>query len=216
MKKHTRYKTKKDFVIPYVRGKKVLDLGCVDHSLSRTQHPDWLHGLIHKETQSVIGVDYLEHEVCVLNDKGFNIVCTNVETMDFGERFDVIVAGDIIEHLSNPGRFLEKVHLHLTENGVCLLTTPSPVNFLRLVELLFVGYVDAHPEHTSWYTPEVLKELAGKYGLAVVETAYVDDAYLYYDPKSWWRFFLFLDTVLCRVFPRFSETLCFILKKCES
>ncbi len=65
------------------------------------------------------------------------MVQADVETMDLGETYDVIVAGDIIEHLSNPGRFLGAVSRHLNKEGVFLVTTPNPVTFLRVLELLF-------------------------------------------------------------------------------
>ncbi len=200
-------KDKLDWIVPFVRGRKVLDLGCVRHSLEETEKPGWLHGVIRAEAGSLLGVDYLQDAVARLRERGFNVVCANVETMELGDRFDVIVAGDLIEHLNNFGNFLDRVRDHLADGGVALVTTPNPVNPLRFISVLFRGAAGANPEHTCWFTEEVLQQLVARHGLMVAEVAYVDDSYQYYAGWQWWPF-LALNWLLVRVRHRFAETLC--------
>lgn len=211
-----RFRKKKDWIIPFINGKKVLDLGCVQYDLSSTKNPNWLHGIINEHAGSVLGVDYLAKEVAALNQQGYNVVCVDVERMELGEQFDVIVAGDIIEHLSNCGQFMERVYGHLATDGLFLVTTPNPIHFLRFVQLLIKGQVGANREHTCWFTKRVLNQLAGRHGFEILEVAYVDDSYTWYSFRSFWLPFLLLNYVLCLIRPQFSETLCFVMKKSKA
>ena len=207
-----RHRHKKDWIIPYVQGKKVLDLGCVCHSLGETESDDWLHKIICSHASSVLGVDYLEEEVNILRERGYNIVCADVQALDLKEKFEVIVAGDLIEHLSNIGNFLQAVRQHLLSGGQFIVTTPNPVHFLRFVILLFTGKVGANAEHTCWFTRKVLDQLVGRYSLKIVEEAFVDDSYQYHHFFSWLGPFLIINYLLCIIRPQFSETLCFVLE----
>jgi SAM-dependent methyltransferase len=204
-------KDKLDWIIPYVRGRKVLDLGCVRHSIEETEKPGWLHGAIRAEARSVVGVDYLSDAVARLRGRGFDVVCANVETMELGDRFEVIVAGDLIEHLNNFGQFLERVRAHLADGGIALVTTPNPVNPLRFWSVLLRGEAGANPEHTCWFTEEVLRQLVARYGLEVAEVAYVNDSAQYYSGWKWLPF-VALNGLLVRLRHRFAETLCVVIR----
>ena len=208
-----RLRKKTDWIIPLVRDKKVLDLGCVQHDLSRLENPDWLHGVISKHARSVLGVDCLQNGITALNKLGYNAIHSDVQTMQLGDKFDVIVAGDIIEHLSNCGQFLERVYEHLTEDGLFLVSTPNPIHFLRFVGLLVKGQGGPNPEHTCWFTQPVLSQLAGRFGFEIADVTYVDDSYQWYNFGSLWLPFLLMNYILCLVRPQFSETLCFTLGK---
>lgn len=207
-----RYKRKSDWIIPFVNGKKVLDLGCVKHKLEESKNPDWLHGIIKKHARSLLGVDYLEEAVSALKQKGYNMVSADVETIDLGDKFEVIMAGDIIEHLSNCGKFMKKVREHLTPEGTCLITVPNPLNLLAFIQMLIYGRVVTNPEHTCWFTRNVLEQLAGRHGFEITNVAYVDDAYLYYKLTFFWAPIIFLNRILCFLRPQFCETLCFAIK----
>ena len=208
------FKDKLDWIVPLVRGRKVLDLGCVRHTLDETKKTHWLHGIIRAEASSVLGVDYLQDAVDKLHERGYNVVCANVETMELGDVFEVIVAGDLIEHLNNFGLFLERVRAHLAEDGIAVITTPNPVNLLRYISVLVRGEAGANPEHTCWFTEQVLRQLVARYDLEISEVAYIDDTYQYY-PKSnikWWPF-LALNYLMVRIRNQFAETLCVVIKK---
>lgn len=205
----------------------MLDLGCVNHTLDRSDMP-WMHGMIRECAQSVLGVDYLKDEVDVLRERGFNVICADVEIMQLNETFDVVVAADIIEHLANPGKFLQRVREHLRPNGLLLVTTPNPVTLLTFVNGLVSNRRGSNPEHTCWYTTTVLCQLAKRYGYELAEEAYVDDSRLYVrlqrlEPKRTldpalivWparKALLHVNTLMCLVRPRLAATLCLALRR---
>lgn len=228
------YRSKLDWIAPYVDGRAVLDLGCVCHDLDQTAVP-WLHAFLLGRADRVLGVDYLEDQVARMRDQGYHAVTADVQTMDLGETFDVLVAGDIIEHLDNPGLFLDRCCAHMKPDGRLLITTPNPVNVVRLIRTLFKGAPGANGEHTCWFTAQVLRQLAARHGLEVVDEAYVNDTRLFYPwfkPQHGsalrrlgrhanrlavmlllWGPARLKNAILSRLRPRTAETLCLALRK---
>ena len=149
-----------DVIIPLVQGKKVLDCGGIDHDNFALKHQRglWLHDLLVQYAASVLGVDILEDKVKEMNRRGYHFICQNVETLNLPEKFDVVVAGEIIEHLSNPGLFLQSIKAVLKEDGILILTTPNVHAILRLLQVLLSGEA-VHPEHTCWFSGKTLQQL---------------------------------------------------------
>lgn len=235
------YRSKFDWIGQYVdNSKRVLDLGCVCHNLDQTAVP-WLHGFLCDRARSVLGVDFLEEAVAKMRARGYNAVCANVETMELGragqddEKFDVIVAGDIIEHLDNVGLFLDCVKKYLADGGVFLVTTPNPITYVRFVRTLLRGSAGANREHTCWFTAKVLRQLAGRHGFVVADEAYIDDSRLFYPwqksrekgkaPRRFlsrvgrffsmlfvWKPVVWINSFDCMLRPALAETLCLALK----
>ena len=85
------YRSKLNWIARYVANKDVLDLGCVDHELD-IKDPPWLHGFLKDHAGRVVGVDILPDAIAELERRGYDVVCADVESMDLGEQFDVIVA----------------------------------------------------------------------------------------------------------------------------
>lgn len=218
-------------------GTSVLDLGCVCHDLDQTAVP-WLHKFLVERAGRVVGVDILPDAVERMKQQGYQAVCANAETLDLGETFDVVIAGDIIEHLDNLGQFLDQAAKHLSPEGVLLVTTPNPVTWVRLLRVLLKGQAGANKEHTCWFTEKVLRQLAERHSLRVVDEAYINDTRLFYPwfkpvkaGSSARRFFrrvnrflemlliwkpaVLFQSLLCRIRPRLGETLCMAMKKAE-
>ena len=103
----------------HVTGQNVLDIGCVGSVQGKTyfeKKKNWLHGFICQYAKNCVGVD-IEEEVKKLNEAGYTSVAGNAETIDVGRKFDVIIASNLIEHLYNPGLFLDNVKRHLNAGG---------------------------------------------------------------------------------------------------
>lgn len=162
-------KQRLEIISKIVQGKNVLDVGCVDHEAAKETGDEWLHKVILEHASSVLGLDYAEEEVKDLVQKGYNIVYGNAEEVELGKKFDVIVAGELIEHLSNPGRFLENMRKHLHKNGEIVLTTPNPYYPKRMAEILIQGQAKVHPQHVMWYCPRTLTEILTRAGFSEIK-----------------------------------------------
>lgn len=74
------------------------------------------------------GLEYDSRLVTMSQNKSKNatIIQGNAEKFDLnGEKFDVIVSLQVIEHLYNPDLMIDCVKKHLNQNGIFILTTPN-------------------------------------------------------------------------------------------
>ena len=157
---------------------KVLDIGCVQHTAEKEGSEDhWLHGELCEISDSVLGLDYLEEEVEKLNERGYTAVCANAESFELNEKFDIITAGELIEHLSNPGEFVDRIRTHLRDNGKFILTTPNPWYIRRFFEALILGDVHANSEHTCWFDRRTLHQVLERHGFNVQMFQYTKAPY---------------------------------------
>ena len=206
-----RYLKKGKWILKYVAGKSVLDLGSVGQDNSKYTGNEWLHGDISKTAKELVGVDIDKEGVDALKKKGFDVVFSNVEEMNLNRKFEVIVAGDIIEHVSNAGLFLSRVEQHLEDDGVLVLCTPNPITVMQFFSLLFFGSLAVNDEHTCWLTKEVLSEVCSRYNLEITQVDYVYNFHPYRKLK-WWPV-LFVYGLLTTLRPEFCETHCYEIKK---
>ena len=112
-----------------IEGVKVLDVGCSQGTLAR---------LLAASGKIVLGVDvspdaisYAEGKNSELDD--FSRGRLRFEVANFlefksEERFDVVVMGEILEHLSCPAAFVEKAWQSLSDGGHFIATVPFGIN----------------------------------------------------------------------------------------
>ena len=156
------------------RGKSVLDLGCIRHSATvALADPNWLHGKIREVAESLVGIDYIPEEVKKLCDAGFDIRCRDVTGSLMVNKFDVIVAADLIEHLTNIDRFFTNCHKHLNDGGILIITTPNPFYADGYRYVTLKGNYLMNPEHTCWIDPYALSLLSARYGFKVVDARFI-------------------------------------------
>ena len=150
-----------------IKNKTVLDLGVGD-TTDRS-----LHVFINKYAKKTIGVELDKIRAQRLQKKGFNVIQGNAETIKIEKKFDVVMAGDLIEHLNNVGLFLETVKKHLKKNGLFIFNTPNAysINFL-IRGLLFGGKVPQFNEHTYLFTEDLITEILKRYNLKITNIKY--------------------------------------------
>ena len=170
---------KVEIICSYCRGKKVLDVGCVRHSADYAlNHPNWLHRKIKEVADSVLGVDYLQGEVRKLRAKNYNVIYGDVtKELDIDDSFDVIVAGDLIEHLTNFDGFFQNILRLLKNDGVLIITTPNPFYSDLFFYSVFKKNIIVNPEHTCWIDPVTLNQLVSRYNFEIEETYYIKNSW---------------------------------------
>ena len=165
---------------PYIENKTVLDIGCCgwySHKCGPFELEGWLHTNIKRYAKSVLGIDVSKECIGFLKEKGYNVKMANAEDFDLNQRFDVIVAGELIEHLSNFQGFLNSVKKHLKRDGLLILSTPNMFYFREALFLVLRGYPPVHPEHTCYFEEVTLRQLLNRFSFSVVKTMYTTERY---------------------------------------
>jgi SAM-dependent methyltransferase len=208
-------------ILAEVRGPEILHVGCVNHRLpqSPAEARHYLHYQLCRRFADchVVGLDIEAQAIEQLGRLGFDMVHGDAHDMPYHQEFDTIVAGELLEHLQNPGLFLTSCARALKPGGRLVLSTPNvftPVLFLMYLK----GYDRAfNPDHAAWFCPQTVRVLVGRCGLSVVQLSLVDDlkpeatdSFLYkWFCFSWKCFRLFLPRrlrntmiLVCELSPR--------------
>lgn len=81
-----------------------------------------------------------------------------------GQKFDVVFSSEVIEHVRNPGAFVDLLKSYLSESGTLVLTTPN-ARWIRestrhstLLEILYIGF------HLVLLSPQGLEIILRKAG----------------------------------------------------
>lgn len=167
------------FIMERCKGMTVLDLGCVRHNADfAMSDPMWLHHKIKSVANKVVGVDWLPEEVQKLNSKGYEILTADVtKPLPIKEAFDVIVAGDLIEHLSNFEGFFENCQRLLKTDGILLISTPNPFYSDEYDFVAFKRRYLINPEHTCWIDPQALAQLTGRFDFEIDNIHFIKNAW---------------------------------------
>ena len=165
----TFHGTRIKVVRTHARDKKVLDLGCVSHHFDFSRDK-WLHQHVVDVAAECVGADYNEAGVKQLNEAGYDAVHVDI-TGDISaliERgpFDVVVAGEIIEHLPAPQALLDMAEKVLRPGGELLVTTPNPYAPHRQ-RAAVTGKTWENVDHVIYAFPSGMAEMADRAGLVL-------------------------------------------------
>lgn len=87
--------------------------------------------------------------------------------------FDVVCAGEVIEHLLDTAAFLRECRRVLRPNGILVLTTPNLaywrnlIQWLRQQQFFFVDHRAGENGHVRYFAPRTLAALLGECGFVV-------------------------------------------------
>lgn len=148
---------------------KILDLGCFDGSFSFL-----LNG-----RNDYLGLETSEYAIKLAKKNGIKVKKFFIEdgkTFPFANNtFDLIVAGEIVEHIYDTDFFLNEIHRLLKPTGYLLITTPNIASLGRRLMLLFGinPIIESTPNetlssgHIRYFTFESLKLLLEKHDFKI-------------------------------------------------
>jgi 2-polyprenyl-3-methyl-5-hydroxy-6-metoxy-1,4-benzoquinol methylase len=147
---------------------RVLDVGCSSGYLAERLQA---HGA------AVVGLEVDEHAAAEARRFCESVRVGDVETMELPFEpgsFDVILCGDLIEHLRDPQAFLERVRPLLRADGRLVLSTPNVANWAMRLTLLFgrFRYTDRgllDRGHTHLFTRKTLQECLTAAGYRITQ-----------------------------------------------
>lgn len=159
--------TREKLIKKFVAGKSILDIGSVGQT---SKYNLWdLYPTFGIKKLTGIDIDLItEENQSLFGDQSIvesaDIVCGNMETYKFDNKFDIVVAGDVIEHVSNQGLFLDNIFRHLNKNGLLIITTPNakwPTVFLK-----------PNPTHAIWHDKYTISRILSMHNFTIKEFHY--------------------------------------------
>ncbi len=202
-----------DFITDMCRGKKVLHLGCTNSPYTEEAicNKMLLHFELEKVTADLYGIDSDRDAIGLLEPHGVKNIywadLENLDDLDLHETFDVIVAGEMIEHLNNPGQFLSGIRRFMNPESRLLLTTINAYCGMRFFYYGLRGKrgksEPVHPDHVAYYSYSTLSLLLKRHDINV-------ETFLFYDlgrehrPHNRW-FLNILNDICVRVAPQWAD-----------
>jgi 2-polyprenyl-3-methyl-5-hydroxy-6-metoxy-1,4-benzoquinol methylase len=155
---------RRELVLRYIRNKSVLEFGIGDGEY------DLLHDFVKRYAKNIKSVELDSEKVSKFTSQGYDVVYGDVQDFRLQDKYDVILAGEIIEHVNNAGLMLTCALNHLNNDGVIIITTPNLYSInLLLRGLLQGGNVELFHEHSLGFTEPLIKELLTRYNLEIKE-----------------------------------------------
>lgn len=161
-----------------VQGKRVIDVGFVDEGqrASKDARGTWLHQLVAAEASELVGIDADAAGVEDARSLGFEAHVADVQDVESLAALglapaEVVLAGELLEHLDRPGAFLEAVKPLVAEGGALVLTTPNGHALTNVLAGL-LGRELVNPDHVAWFSWRTLETLLDRHGWRLHALAY--------------------------------------------
>jgi hypothetical protein len=143
------------FVLDLVRGKRVLEFGASGP----------LHRAVRSAAASYLGVDKAGSDGVVAFDLD-DVSQSALPAFDA----EIILCGELLEHLSNPGWFLARLKRQYPAIPL-LVTVPNAFSAIARTWLAR-GVENVNQDHVAWYSPHTLRVLLQRAGYTQADLAY--------------------------------------------
>jgi hypothetical protein len=92
-----------------------------------------------------------------------------VNTLPWPTSADVVICGEVLEHLTNPGWFLHRLRLYA--RCPVVISVPNALGAIAQKHMK-QGIENVNVDHVAWYSPRTLKTLLDRYAFTIREFAY--------------------------------------------
>ena len=127
------YKEKVNFLVKESKSNnKILDIGCYDGFIGE---------LLIKNNNDVYGIDIVKEKLKIAQQRGLKVKICDIQHQELpysNSYFDIVILGDIIEHVFDTDDLLRKCKKVLKKGGKLLITTPNVASIGRRI-MLFLG-----------------------------------------------------------------------------
>jgi len=174
------------------RDKRVVHLGCVDHSIEMIDNKRakgrWLHERLDKVAAHCYGVDLQADGIAYIQKLGF----ANVSAVDIvaqpdpeitARHWEALVIPEVLEHVDNPVSFLRSIRSHYAHCiDEVILTVPNAFS-REIFRLARRGCEMINTDHRYWFTPFTIAKVLTAAGMQVDEIVMLN----YRVRKSPWK-----------------------------
>jgi len=114
---------------------KVLDIGCGVGNVGAA---------LKKENKAVevVGVELVPEIAEIAAEKLDKVICGDIEKIDLQfpqGYFDYVIAGDLLEHLNDPWKMVDKIYFYLKNKGCVIASIPNIRNWRIVRDIAFKG-----------------------------------------------------------------------------
>lgn len=213
MNQNMRSVQRVEFILNAASGKSVLHLGCTNYPYTQDSINKrmLLHTELQKTAAELYGFDFDQEGIDTLAAAGVdNLYRADLEHLEdvvLDRQFDVIIAGEMIEHLLNPGLFLTGIKRFMHLNSELLITTVNAYAAVRFAQYALRGKggenEPVHPDHIAYYSFRTLSKLAANAGFEVSEFCFYDVGTEHRPTLAW--YYRLLNDVCVTLFPQLSD-----------
>lgn len=123
---------------------------------------------------SVVDLNPKSRSLAVSN--GHTFYCQNIESANFCDQFDVVLMLNLIEHVSDPKRILEKINVAMRPGALAIIKTPNSRSWNRkLFEKKYWGGYHA-PRHWVIFNEKNFQKLCEEVGFVVQKISHTQGA----------------------------------------
>lgn len=202
-----------DFIKKMCEGKRVLHLGCTNSPFTNEsiKNEMLLHHDLKQVAKELYGFDYDAEGLEIFKRIGEkNIYWADLEKLDevdLNETFDVIIAGEMIEHLSNPGLFLRGIKRFMNKDSKLVITTINAYSGMRFFIYGLRGRGGAnepvHPDHVAYYSYKTLNLVVEREKLKIKDFVFYDIGPEHRPHLHW--FYNLVNDVSVKLSPQLSD-----------
>lgn len=164
-------------IVEHSKNKRVLEIGCVNHSISGVKEQKrlgtWLFDYLHTYSKHATGIDIDKKAIDYLRKNNYDIRFGDAQNFDLKEKYDVIIASKLIDHLLNLDGFFISCKKHLAPRGKIFISDDNILCIPQLILWYFkknIGQPDK--DITIKVIPEYFKLFVDRYGLKVEKITY--------------------------------------------
>ncbi len=178
---------KGEWTLKKVAGRSVLHVGAAGSpcTKSHAQQGRLLHVALQGKCKELVGLDLDKSAIEVLREECqiTDTLYGNAEDLDKlfpAERFDTILAGDVVEHMSNIGLFFRSARKVLKPGGDLIVTVPNAFSIKRILGAIILKQERNNPDHLYFFSAMTLRQAAHRFGYELSETA----GFMYYAKRT--------------------------------
>lgn len=194
-----------DLICRLSTGKNVLHIGATDSPYTADKFDSGLllHGRLTEHAKMLYGIDIDASAIEYLRQRGIeNIHCFDMNRMgEIDFKADVIVFGEIIEHLQNFQTALNTLKMAMSPETKLLISTPNRFYLISFLMAFLQQKESVHDDHKVVFSYGTLRQLLEENGFML------DGFHFTFLPRSHESFIKKIVKALCKLSPCVSETL---------
>lgn len=147
--------SREEFLIGVCRGQVVLDIGASGP----------MHDGIVEVAKECWGIDHPDNDDGRARPGVFYIDLDRYDAVLPNRKVDVVVLGEVLEHLGNPGQFLDKLRADYAGTKT-VITVPNAFSEVARRWML-QGIENVNDDHCCWFSPKTIRTLLERSGYLI-------------------------------------------------